>query len=143
MRLTRRNLWAAFDFSAKDRRMVKQSRLTFTETVVALSAAITEAGNTIFASIDQAAAAKSAGLSLRPTTLLVFGNPKGGTPLMDAHPLAALDLPLKVLVWEDGASVKVAYTPATEIARRYGIPADEPHVAAMERTLDALTASLS
>ncbi|HTA39392.1 MAG TPA: DUF302 domain-containing protein [Candidatus Acidoferrales bacterium] len=123
--------------------MLKQSRSSFAETVAALSKAIAGAGNTIFATIDQAAAANSAGLSLRPTTLLIFGNPKGGTPLMDAHPLAALDLPLKLLVWEDGSAVNVAYTPASEIASRYGIPADEPHIAAMDRALTALVDSVA
>jgi uncharacterized protein (DUF302 family) len=123
--------------------MVKQSRLSYAQTVAALSQAIADSGNTIFATIDQAAAAKSAGLSLRPTTLLIFGNPKGGTLLMDAFPLTALDLPLKLLVWEDGAAVNVAYTPASEIALRYGVPADDPRIAAMDHALTALINSVA
>lgn len=123
--------------------MVKQSRSSFVQTVAGLSKAIAAAGNTIFATIDQAAAAKSAGLSLRPTTLLIFGNPKGGTLLMEAFPLTALDLPLKLLVWEDGAAVNVAYTPASEIASRYGVPADDARIAAMDRALAALTDSVT
>jgi uncharacterized protein (DUF302 family) len=123
--------------------MVKQSRSSYAETVAALTKAIADAGNTIFATIDQAAAAKSAGLALRPTTLLIFGNPKGGTPLMDAFPLVALDLPLKLLVWEDGAVVNVAYTPASEIALRYGVPIDDPRLAAMDRALAAISGSVT
>jgi uncharacterized protein (DUF302 family) len=123
--------------------MVKQSRSSYADTISALGKAIADAGNTVFARIDQAAAARSAGLSLRPTTLLIFGNPKGGTPLMDAFPLIALDLPLKVLVWEDGAAVNVAYTPASEIGARYGVPADDPRIAAMDRALAALTDSVA
>jgi uncharacterized protein (DUF302 family) len=119
--------------------MIKQSRSSYAQTVAALGKAIAAAGNTIFATIDQAAAAKSAGLTLRPTTLLIFGNPKGGTLLMDAFPLTALDLPLKLLVWEDGTTVNVAYTPASEIAVRYGVPAGDPRISAMDRALDALT----
>jgi uncharacterized protein (DUF302 family) len=122
--------------------MVKQSRSSYDDTVAGLSQAIADAGNTLFATIDQAAAAKSTGLSLRPTTIMIFGNPKGGTPLMDAFPLIALDLPLKLLVWEDGAAVNVAYTPASEIATRYGIPANDPRIAAMDRALSALSESV-
>jgi uncharacterized protein (DUF302 family) len=62
---------------------------------------------------------------------------------MDAFPLTALDLPLKLLVWEDGAAVNVGYTPAAEIALRYGLPKDEPHIAAMDRALTALTDTLA
>jgi uncharacterized protein (DUF302 family) len=123
--------------------MVKQSRSSYAETVAALTTAIANAGNAIFATIDQAAAAKSAGLSLRPTTLIVFGNPKGGTPLMDAFPLTALDLPLKLLVWQDGAAVNVAYTPASEIGLRYGVPAGDPRISAMDRALAALSDSVT
>ena len=77
--------------------MKVRSRCGYAETLAQLSSAITGAGNTIFATIDQAAAARSAGASLRPTTLIVFGNPKGGTPLMDAR-IAAMDSGLEELV---------------------------------------------
>lgn len=121
--------------------MTTLSHHPFWQTVEMLSGAIVAAGNAIFATIDQAAAAKIAGLSLRPTTLIVFGNPKGGTPLMEAAPLVALELPLKILVWEDDAGVRVAYTPMSEIAARYGI--DDPRVAAMDRALVALSSVVS
>ncbi len=119
--------------------MTKQSRHSYSETLERLSKAITDGGNTIFATIDQAAAAKTAGLSLRPTALIIFGNPKGGTPLMDAFPLVALELPLKLLVWEEGDGAKVAYVTMSEIAQRYGVTGMDERVAAMDRAIDTLT----
>jgi uncharacterized protein (DUF302 family) len=119
--------------------MTKRSRFSYPETLAKLTKAMTEAGNTIFATIDQAAAAAGVGLSLRPTTLIVFGNPKGGTPLMDAFPLVALDLPLKLLVWEENGSVNVAYVPMSEIAARYGVTGMDTRIAAMDHALDELT----
>ncbi|MGA9419046.1 MAG: DUF302 domain-containing protein, partial [Candidatus Cybelea sp.] len=67
--------------------MTKGSRYSYSETLAKLTKAMTDAGNTIFATIDQAAAAAGVDMTLRPTALIVFGNPKGGTPLMDAFPL--------------------------------------------------------
>jgi uncharacterized protein (DUF302 family) len=119
--------------------MTKQSRYSYSETRERLSKAITDGGNTIFATIDQAAAAKTVGLSLRPTALIIFGNPKGGTPLMDAFPLVALELPLKLLVWEEGDGVKVAYITMSDIATRYGATGMDERIAAMDRAIDALT----
>jgi uncharacterized protein (DUF302 family) len=118
--------------------MTKSSRYPYFETIERLSKAITDGGNTIFATIDQAQAAKTAGLPLRPTTLIIFGNPKGGTPLMDAFPLIALELPLKLLVWEEGDDVSVAYVTMSEIAARYGIAGMDERIAAMDRAVDAL-----
>lgn len=115
--------------------MTKPSRYPYAETISRLVAAMQQSGNTIFARIDQAAAAAAAGLSLRPTTLIVFGNPKGGTPLMDAFPLVALELPLKVVVWDDGAVVNVAYVPMSEIAARYAITGMDQRIEAMGRAL--------
>jgi uncharacterized protein (DUF302 family) len=103
---------------------------------------IASGGNTIFAEIDQAAAAGEAGLHLRPTTLIVFGNPKGGTPLMDAFPLMALDLPLKLVVWEGSDGVEIAYVPMSEIAARYGVTGMEERIAAMDAALERLTGSV-
>ncbi|HTZ54036.1 MAG TPA: DUF302 domain-containing protein [Candidatus Acidoferrum sp.] len=120
-------------------RIVKTSRYSYADTIAKLSAAITGGGNTTFATIDQAAAAQGVGLSLRPTTLIVFGNPKGGTGLMAAFPLAALDLPLKVLVWEEQGVVSVAYVPPEEIAARYNVTGMDALIANMSHALDALT----
>jgi uncharacterized protein (DUF302 family) len=123
--------------------VVRTSSLSYVDTVAALSKAIVSAGNTIFGTIDQSAAAAGVGLSLRPTTLIVFGNPKGGTGLMAAFPLTALDLPLKLLVYEDDGVVKVAYVPASAIAQRYGVTGLDALIANMDHALDALTGSLA
>lgn len=71
--------------------------------------------------IDQRAEAHSAGQDLRDTTMVIFGNPAAGTPVMAAAPLAGLDLPLKVLIWADGDQVKVSYVPRAELGRRHQV----------------------
>ena len=93
------------------------------DTVVALSLAIEETGAKIFVAIDQAAEAEEAALELRPTRLIVFGNPRAGTSVMGAVPPAALDLPLKLLVWqaEDGQTW-VTCVSGEWLCARYGIP---------------------
>src|SRR5262249_30669761 len=78
-----------------------QSNQSFSATVEQLSKVLRAHGMTIFARIDQKAAAEAAGLTMPPMMLFLFGNPKAGTPLMLAHPSIAIDLPLKALVWED------------------------------------------
>jgi uncharacterized protein (DUF302 family) len=119
--------------------MTKRSRYSYPETLAKLTKAMTDAGNTIFATIDQAAAAAGVGLTLRPTTLIIFGNPKGGTPLMDAFPLVGIALPLKVMVWEESGSVNVAYEPMSEIAARYAVTGMDARIAAMDQALDGVT----
>jgi uncharacterized protein (DUF302 family) len=119
--------------------MTKGSRYSYSETLAKLTKAMTDAGNTIFATIDQAAAAAGVDMTLRPTALIVFGNPKGGTPLMDAFPLVGLDLPLKVMVWEENGSINVAYEPMSEIAARHGVTGMDARIAAMDHALDGVT----
>jgi uncharacterized protein (DUF302 family) len=118
---------------------IKESRHSYPDTIARLSKAITDAGNRIFTTIDQSAAAAEVGLKLRPTSLIIFGNPKGGTGLMDAFPLVAFDLPLKLLVWEEEDRVKVGFVPMSEIAARYGVTGMDSQIAAMERALNTLT----
>lgn len=93
-----------------------------TETIDRFAAILQAKGITIFARIDQQAEAEKAGLSLPPTQLLLFGNPKAGTPLMVAEPTIALDLPLKVLVWEatDG-KVWVSYNDPNYLKQRFSL----------------------
>jgi uncharacterized protein (DUF302 family) len=99
------------------------SAYAFQDTVQKLRTALEAKGFTIFATIDQRQAAQSVGLDMPPTTLLIYGNPKGGTPLMLAAPDFALELPLKVLVREDpGDKVLVVYTPAVALDGRHGLP---------------------
>ena len=78
---------------------------------------------TVFAVIDHSGEARGHGLELRDTKLVIFGSPTGGTPVMQASPLAALDLPLKVLVWDDDGQTKVSYTGPDEVAARYHLSA--------------------
>lgn len=101
------------DYTSKD------SPWAVPDTVRRLTTLITERGMTIFATIDQAAEARRVGLQLRDTVLIVFGSPKAGTPVMDAQPLAALDLPLKLLVWDDQGRTLVSYLKPTVLAARY------------------------
>lgn len=122
---------------------MKVSRSPYAETIARLSAAIVAAGNTIFATIDQTAAAKTAGLTLRPTTLLVFGNPKAGTLLMEANPIVGLELPLKFIIWDDAAVVRVGYATMADLTARYGLGGKEALLAAMDRALDTLSNSIS
>lgn len=92
------------------------------ETIERLEAAVRAKGWVVFANLDHAAAAAAAGLQLRPRTVIVFGNPKGGTPAMRTNPTLAIDLPLKALVWEDdGGKVWLTYNSAEFIGQRvYG-----------------------
>ncbi len=88
-----------------------------------LEAAVAERGLAVFARIDFAAAAAAVGLWLRPTRLLVFGNPRAGTPLLAMAPTAGIDLPLKVLIWEaEDGTVTVGYNSPAWIGARHGVP---------------------
>jgi uncharacterized protein (DUF302 family) len=95
----------------------------FAPTVERIAAAITGAGMMVFARIDHAAGARDTGMTMPPATVLIYGHAKGGTPIMLAAPLAALDLPLRVLVRqrEDGQTV-IAYHPVAAMLRRAGVP---------------------
>ncbi len=87
-----------------------------------LEAALQAGGVTIFARIDHAAGAASVGMALRPTEVLIFGNPRAGTPLMQSVQTVGLDLPLKVLAWEDAhGAVWVTYSDPAWLAARHGI----------------------
>ncbi|MFB7575567.1 DUF302 domain-containing protein [Streptomyces sp. NPDC056165] len=95
------------------------------ETVERLKRAIEAGGMTLFSVVDHSEGAQSVGLTMNDTQVLIFGNPKGGTPAMAARPLLAFELPLKVLVWDDGnGQVRVAYQDAAELGRRYQVPAE-------------------
>jgi uncharacterized protein (DUF302 family) len=86
---------------------------------------IASKGLTLFAEIDHTAGAQAAGLKMAPAHVLIFGHAKAGTPVMVARPLAALDLPLKALVWEDEEqAVWVSYNTPEFLATRHGIPAE-------------------
>src|SRR5215510_9559548 len=94
------------------------------ETMDRLEADVRSKGLTVFARIDHAAGAAEVGLPLRPTELLIFGNAKGGTPLMQAGQAAGIDLPLKVLVWQDAdGKVWLSYNEPSWIAQHHGLGA--------------------
>src|SRR5215813_13941850 len=108
------------------------------ETMDRLEAEVKAKGLTVFARIDHAAGAAAVGLSLRPTELLIFGNAKGGTPLMQSEQSIGIDLPLKALVCEDAAGkVWLTYNDPDWLARRHGI-AGAPTVAVMVSALKTL-----
>ena len=117
----------------------KVSPRSVAATVSRLTGILSAKGMKVFAVIDQSDEARQAGLRLRDTTLVIFGNPAAGTPVMDAAPLSALDLPLKVLIWADGSRTSVTYYSPAAIAARYDL-SDE--LAAKLAGIDALTDAL-
>lgn len=103
------------------------------------AAAAKERGFTIVARVNHAGAAAKAGLKLRPTQLLIFGNPKGGTPIMAAAPTAGIDLPLKALAWEDAnGKVWLSYNSPAWLKARHGIQGVEKPLGKMGKALAAM-----
>ena len=120
----------------------KQSPHTVGETVDRLEAVVKEKGLTVFARIDHAAGAKKAGMDLRPTELIIFGSPKVGTPLMQAEQTMGLDLPLKVLVWQDdGGQVWLAYETPADMGAARGLAKDNPVIGKVTGALDNFTSA--
>jgi len=120
----------------------KLSPRSVAATVERLTGMVTGKGMKVFAVIDQAAEARQAGLTLRDTVLVIFGNPAAGTLVMDAAPLSALDLPLKILVWADGPQTKVTYVAPAALAARYQLSADmAAKLAGVDPLTDALVAA--
>jgi uncharacterized protein (DUF302 family) len=119
--------------------ITKASADSVAATVTRFTDLLKAKGVRVFAVIDQKAAAEEAGLELRETVLVIFGNPKAGTPVMAAAPLSALDLPLKVVIWDDDGQTKVSYTAPGELAARYGL---SPELAAGLGAIDVLTTAL-
>ena len=94
------------------------------ETLERLEEAVRQNGLQTFAVVDHSGEAERVGLQMQETKLLIFGSPEAGTPVMVASPLFALDLPLKVLVWEDGSRVRVSYNATAYLAERYDLPSE-------------------
>jgi uncharacterized protein (DUF302 family) len=126
---------------AADGLIVVQSSHGPAETMDRLVAEIKAKGLTVFARIDHASGAKEAGLPLRPTELLIFGNAKGGTPLMQSNQEIGLDLPLKALVWQDATNdTWISYNDPAWLAKRHGLGHEvEAPVKAMTAMLSAVT----
>jgi len=103
--------------------LTSQSRYSFAETAAKLEALLKEKGIQLFTVVDHSGAAASAGLKMPPTKVFVFGNPKGGTPLMLAAPSTAIDLPLKMLIAEDAqGKVWLSWNDPAFLQRRHGFP---------------------
>jgi uncharacterized protein (DUF302 family) len=121
--------------------VTKLSPRSVADTVSRLTGLVTAKGMKLFAVIDQRAEAREAGLELRETTLVIFGSPAGGTPVMAASPLSALDLPLKILVWDDEGRTNVTYyAPATLASRHHLSPELAARLAGIDPLTDALIA---
>jgi uncharacterized protein (DUF302 family) len=115
------------------------SRHSARETMNRLLSGLAAHNMTVFARVDHAANATAAGMALRPTEVVMFGNPKGGTVLMQDRQIAGIDLPLKALVWEDAdGKVWLSYNDPKWIAQRHGLGAGS--AAAVEAMATALTA---
>ncbi len=116
-----------------------QSVLGPKETMDRLEAEIRSKGLTIFAKIDHAAGAAEVGLTLRPTSLIIFGNAHGGTPLMQTTQTAGIDLPLKILVWQDPAGKTwLSYNEPSWIAQRHGVGDKSELIEKLRGTLAAI-----
>lgn len=121
---------------------IKPSPYSVKETMDRLAAALAEKGLKPAARIDHAAGAKSAGLEMPPTEVMMFGNPRLGTPLMLADPRIAIDLPMRVVAWQDKAGkVWIGYTSADGLKARYAITGRDDSFKAMAGALEAFTSA--
>lgn len=116
----------------------KPGKHSVDETAEKLQAILRAKGIALFALVDHSGEAAKAGMKMRPTKLLIFGNPKAGTPLMQASPSIAIDLPLKILIWEDAAGkVWVSYNSPTYLRERHNLPEELERNIAVVETLAA------
>jgi uncharacterized protein (DUF302 family) len=119
--------------------ITKLSPWSMADTVARLSAVVAARGMKVFAVIDHSDEARRVGLALRDTKLFIVGSPTASTPVIDAEPLAALELPLRVVVWVDGHQTKVSFPSPAEVARRYGL---EDDLAAALDSIGAVTSAV-
>jgi uncharacterized protein (DUF302 family) len=125
--------------------ITNRSTRSVKEAIDLLAADVMSKGMTVFARVDHAAGAKQVGLVLPPTELLIFGSAKAGTPLMQAHQQIGIDLPLKMLAWEDPAGTRwLSYNDPAWLARRHGLGHEfDQTVSGMAAALGALAARAS
>jgi len=116
---------------------------SFDETVSRVAAAIEKRPLNLFAQIDHAAGAAKADLSLAPSTLFIFGNPKGGTPLMTRNAQMGIVLPLKLHVYQDGDAVKISYTDIAAEAETHGLDSAQLPIPNIVKMLDGLAAEVT
>jgi len=121
--------------------VTRPSAYGFAGTLARLESALERRQLEIFARFDHSGAAKRVGLTMPDTQVVVFGNPKGGTPVMLASPLVALDLPLRVLISEGGGHTVLSYLSPSYLAERYGIPPDlVKNIAGIQQIVDEVVA---
>ena len=119
----------------------KPSKHSVDDTLGRLQNILESKGIAVFALIDHSGEAAKVGMNMRPTKLLIFGNPKGGTPLMLAAPSIAIDLPLKILIWQDDQEkVWVSYNTPEYLAERHGLP---PHLAQNIGFMETLASNIA
>ncbi len=119
--------------------VVKSSPYSVAKTLDRLEGIFKKKGITVFARIDHAAGAAKVGEKMEPTQLIIFGNPKLGTPLMQSQRKIGIALPLKVLAWESKGTVKIAYTKPSQLSKRYGVVDRDPVLRKIAGALDKLT----
>jgi uncharacterized protein (DUF302 family) len=134
-------LLSAFAGGMQNDAMVRvRSARDFTQTVAALDSALTAANLRIFAKVDHAANARGVSMEIRPTTVFIFGNPQVGTRLMQCEQTVALDLPLKVLVWQDSTSaVWIGYEAPARTSERHSVQGCREVIDRMSAALAGLT----
>jgi uncharacterized protein (DUF302 family) len=119
----------------------RPSKHSVDDTLAKLQDILQAKGIAVFALIDHSGEAAKVGMKMRPTKLLIFGNPKGGTPLMLAAPSIAIDLPVKILIWEDDQeTVWVSYNTREYLAERHGLP---PHLTQNIGFLETLASNIA
>lgn len=124
---------------AQEEPIVKESRYSVVVTADRLQAVIEGNGAIVVARVDHAANAEQADMELAPTILMIFGNPMLGTRLMQENRLAGLDLPMKVLIWEEGGTTRLAYISPETLKERWRIEGQDELFAKMEGALDTMT----
>ena len=123
--LTIATVWTTTALAGGDTVVTKPSKYSVPDTIDRIERAVRDKGMQIFARIDHGGEAKKVGLAMRPTELLIFGNPKGGTALMLAKPTAAIDLPMKALAWQDEeGKVWLTYNSPELLRERHGVPVE-------------------
>jgi len=132
----------SFSAIADDTMKTQVSKYGFNDTQTRLEAVLKEKGLTIFAKIDHADGAQKVGLKMQPATVTIFGNPKGGTPFMVASPEAAIDFPLKALLWEDaGGKVFLSYYPVSSLVLKHKIKGQDELAGKLDGLLAAIAKS--
>lgn len=123
--------------------VVERSERDHAETVAALIGAIERRGLTVFARFDHAAGAREAGLELAEEEVVVFGNPRAGTPLMQSDARVGIELPLRILVWREADGVRLGYSDPRELARAYDLAGQAAILEQMAKLLHELAGEAS